>query len=686
MGTRKYHRKSNKIFRRTRSKKQRGGGKTSSSNKRKYEEMDNDTALIDASKNGDIEIVVMLLDAGADVNAKDKWGITALIKASKNGHTEIVSKLLDAGADVNAKSNNGYTALYEASNNEHTEIVAMLLRMKGIIVDAKNNGDTALIRASYKGHTKIVAMLLEKGADVNAKGNGGWTALDYAIEEEHPEIMKLLIRNGATIPDDREDLLKIKEEVEREVARKALTGVAIRLANTIPTTNEEYVTRQVLGQSVNTPKGIIRPLTEKIKGYLGGKRKTRSKRQRGGGNTSSSTKRKHEDDDMDLIEASRNRHTEIVAMLLEKGADVNATDDYGDTALMKVINCNEEDDRPWYQVEYDIIEIVEMLLAAGAVVNVVNDSDMTALDIAEKTGCTKQIKKLIIKHNIASTIPKVLERQEDRKNLAMVMSEKDVGNRGDGTMPYELRHEIGKYLGGGKRKTRRSKKPNKRFRKTRSKRQRGGVITRSRKDTSKAKKSTRKTKNKPSKKPSHTEENNELCPICLEIIDNNTDNVTTNCNHTYHRQCLIELCEGKRNNAICPICRENIRDICDLINLHPIMDENINANDGINLLDELNAEVENEDDREIYTIFEDDDFIEERNRILNEGNIGDIIEYISNGQLNMRYYEINLDEGGNKYFKEVGNMYGFYNNPEHPDYDLYNIEGGKRKTRKTRRK
>ena len=237
---------------------------------------------------------------------------------------------------------------------------------------------------------------------------------------------------------------------------------------------------------------------------------------------------------------------------------------------------------------------------------------------------------------------------------------------------------------GTRKSNKKFKTSNKRFRRTRSKRQKGGVITRSRKDTSKAKKSTRKTKNKPSKKPPHTEENNELCPICLEIIDNNTDNVTTNCNHTYHRQCLIELCEGKRNNAICPICRENIRDICDLINLHPIMDENINANDGRNLLDELNAEVENEDNREIYTIFEDDDFIEERNRILNEGNIGDIIEYISNGQLNMRYYEINLDEGGNKYFKEVGNMYGFYNNPDHPDYDLYNIEGGKRKTRKTR--
>ena len=92
-----------------------------------------------------------------------------------------------------------------------------------------------------------------------------------------------------------------------------------------------------------------------------------------------------------------------------------------------------------------------------------------ALKIAKETGCTEKIQKPIIKHKIAQTIPKVLERQQERKNLAMVMSKKDVGNRGDGTMPYELRDEIGKYLGGGKRKTRRSKKSKRKTQKTRRK-------------------------------------------------------------------------------------------------------------------------------------------------------------------------------------------------------------------------
>ena len=142
-------------------------------------------------------------------------------------------------------------------------------------------------------------------------------------------------------------------------------------------------------------------------------------------------------------------------MLLDNGADVNATDDDGDTALMRVINCDEEDNRPWYQVEYDIIEIVEKLLNQDGIdVNVENKNGKTALDIAEETGCTKKIQKLIIKHKTALIIPKGLKRQEERKILAAVMSEKDVGNRGDGTMHDDLRHKIGEYLGGGKRKTR----------------------------------------------------------------------------------------------------------------------------------------------------------------------------------------------------------------------------------------
>jgi ankyrin repeat protein len=70
------------------------------------------TALLIASYKGHTKIVEMLLAAGADVHAKDKWGFTALIKPSES---EIVEMLLAAGADVNAKNNWGYTALIMSS-------------------------------------------------------------------------------------------------------------------------------------------------------------------------------------------------------------------------------------------------------------------------------------------------------------------------------------------------------------------------------------------------------------------------------------------------------------------------------------------------------------------------------------------------------------------------------------------
>jgi ankyrin repeat protein len=190
-------------------------------------------------------------------------------------------------------------------------------------------------------------------------------------------------------------------------------------------------------------------------------RKTRSKRQRG---------ENQEEKDNYLFDAIGIYDYDKVENALNNGANVNALNNDGDTPLIRAINSG----------EYDVIEL---LLENGA--DVTNEEQSLAEDLEEddqdQSGIPYlieyyiEIKKkkddFLLKQNIvAQTIPKVLERQEDRKNLAMVMSEKDVGNVGDGTMPLELRHEIGKYLGGGKRKTR---KKNSRGRKTRKKNSRG---------------------------------------------------------------------------------------------------------------------------------------------------------------------------------------------------------------------
>ncbi len=155
------------------------------------------TALIAASAQGHRDVVNLLLDKGADVNARDKNGVTALIPTSENGHKEVVLLLLAKGADVNAKTNKGSTALFLASQNGYKEVVKTLLA-KGADVNAKtNNGATALMVASGLGHKEIVQALLDMGADVNAKTNKESTALMFASQKGHKEICELLIRAGA---------------------------------------------------------------------------------------------------------------------------------------------------------------------------------------------------------------------------------------------------------------------------------------------------------------------------------------------------------------------------------------------------------------------------------------------------------------------------------------------------------
>jgi len=85
--------------------------------------------LIDASFYGYLDIVKILIEAGADVNTKNFFGYTPLLWASIYNHKEVVNLLIEAGADINAKNNYGYTALIYASGNNNKDIIDLLKDM-----------------------------------------------------------------------------------------------------------------------------------------------------------------------------------------------------------------------------------------------------------------------------------------------------------------------------------------------------------------------------------------------------------------------------------------------------------------------------------------------------------------------------------------------------------------------------
>ncbi|THW55950.1 hypothetical protein D6D19_10657, partial [Aureobasidium pullulans] len=110
--------------------------------------------------------------------------------ASAEGNDEIVQLLLDRGADVNAPGGCYNNALYAASAYGHDEIVQMLLD-KGADVNAQGGYyGNVLQAASARGHDKTVQLLLEKGADVNAQGGEYGNALQAASAYGHDEIMQ----------------------------------------------------------------------------------------------------------------------------------------------------------------------------------------------------------------------------------------------------------------------------------------------------------------------------------------------------------------------------------------------------------------------------------------------------------------------------------------------------------------
>lgn len=147
-------------------------------------------------EDGDIESLKLELDNGADVNAKDiSRGWTPLYTAARNGHEKVCLLLLDRGANVNAKITGGSTPLHGASQNGNKDVCALLL-YRGANLNAKNEGGwTSLHTACYYGNIDVCDLLLSYGADLNRKSSESYmqvTPMQIAIQRGNNNVSELL--------------------------------------------------------------------------------------------------------------------------------------------------------------------------------------------------------------------------------------------------------------------------------------------------------------------------------------------------------------------------------------------------------------------------------------------------------------------------------------------------------------
>jgi len=156
------------------------------------------TALHHAAGYGPIGNLQLLIDKGADVNAKNRRGSTPLHWAI---HDEAkVRLLLSKGANVNAKQAQGRAPLYLAAMlGNGVPTIRMLLTSGADPNMASANGQTPLMMAAQRGNVEGIQLLIESGADVNSKDGAGETALMFACSSGSARAVQLLIERGADV-------------------------------------------------------------------------------------------------------------------------------------------------------------------------------------------------------------------------------------------------------------------------------------------------------------------------------------------------------------------------------------------------------------------------------------------------------------------------------------------------------
>ena len=163
-------------------------------------QVDGMTALHWAAYQDDFETAEALVRKGADIKALNRYGVTPLSPACTNGNGAMVELFLDAGADADTVLPGVETALMTAARTGKLAVVKALL-VRGADVHRKETqrAQTAMMWAAAEGHTEVVKALIEYGADFRTPLESGFTPLLFAVREGRGGVVQALIEAGADV-------------------------------------------------------------------------------------------------------------------------------------------------------------------------------------------------------------------------------------------------------------------------------------------------------------------------------------------------------------------------------------------------------------------------------------------------------------------------------------------------------
>jgi ankyrin repeat protein len=310
--------------------------------------------LVDAAKAGDVAAVRAAIQKKADVNATASDGSTALHWAVHRDALEVVDLLLGAGADPKAANRYGVTPLSLAATNGNARIVERLLRGGADPNTSLPGGETVLMTAARTGDVAVLKALIEASANVNARETSrGQTALMWAAAENNVAAIKVLVEAGADVK------ARTNEGTAPATGARSSTGGGVFSGAT----------------GAAAPGGARGPSFSALlfAVQLGQLEASRTLIQAG-----ASVNDALPDGTSALALAAQNGHFELGAFLIDQGADVNA-DKQGFTALHQVIRNRRTNigflPAPIGKGTMSSTDLVKKLLASGANVNGVMTRD-----------------------------------------------------------------------------------------------------------------------------------------------------------------------------------------------------------------------------------------------------------------------------------------------------------------------
>lgn len=351
------------------------------------------TALMTAVSSA--EYVKLLLDKGASVNMQDSWtdwqgktvgGLnTPLMLAigvnNEQSYTESAKILLERGADIELKNWVGNSALMLSVHNAE---IAKILIEKGANLDVVNlNGQTALMLAAPK-YAAVVKLLIDKGANIEprqqAKYDFTQNALDYAVTSGNIESAKLILARATK--------LGIKEEIIRCALHFAVVGNCVEMARYL--IDEE-------GANIETYSAThkMTPLMETSMLEMAALLIERGANVNAN-NNGSFTPLYQAIANFKKIDLKTDENQKILQLLIDKGVDVDSPVVGGVTPLMSAV---------------EQIEPTKILIDKGANIDLQNSNGETALMYAVKGGFLKlSIFKMAVVGSFGESVKLLIEK------------------------------------------------------------------------------------------------------------------------------------------------------------------------------------------------------------------------------------------------------------------------------------